>query len=413
MRLLQSAGYSPGTTISQGLASLDGVPVGLAPSQVLTQWVATGDSLDSEWKEFSLDLGELGVGTHVLRLGGYVSENVASPTVLTEILIDDVLLTHLNPVPDDLRVPAEEVVSMLDFGKFQEVIRILSDFGNRFEDSFGSQFAEAWAINELERFGYTVEQHTYTNAVGIDRVNLYATKVGTKYPDRMFIVSAHLDGTGGAGVDDNAAGCSLLLEMARVFAAAEVTIETSIRFVLWSNGANGQQGSLAYVADRQALQGSVNARGNYPEPTWLGLVQVDTILFDHGLPPTIDQASGADLDIDYDATNSLLSTQSLALANALVKGSLNFATTYPTTLGPGIMDIGTDSVSFRGVIPAISVRENSYQDLIQGSNPHWYQASDVFSTYSEKDFLLGFDAARTVVGSLAELVALRVPLAQV
>jgi hypothetical protein len=38
-----------------------------------------------------------------------------------------------------------------------------------------------------------------------------------------------------------------------------------------------------------------------------------------------------------------------------------------------------------------------------GWNPNYHQASDLYSTYSDKDFRLGLNAAQTTLGAVAEL----------
>jgi hypothetical protein len=38
-----------------------------------------------------------------------------------------------------------------------------------------------------------------------------------------------------------------------------------------------------------------------------------------------------------------------------------------------------------------------------GWNPHWHQPTDVFTTFSDKDFLLGLNAAQTTLGAVARL----------
>ena len=43
-------------------------------------------------------------------------------------------------------------------------------------------------------------------------------------------------------------------------------------------------------------------------------------------------------------------------------------------------------------------------EIGSGSNPHWHQPSDLYATYSEADFRLGFDALRTTAGTVADLV---------
>jgi hypothetical protein len=59
--------------------------------------------------------------------------------------------------------------------------------------------------------------------------------------------------------------------------------------------------------------------------------------------------------------------------------------------------------------PSISLRENERGAQIgAGWDPNWHQASDVFTTYSDKDFRLGLNAAQTTLSAIAELSGAKV-----
>lgn len=297
----------------------------------------------------------------------------------------------------------EGIVAALQFERFTGAIQRLSDFGDRFVGSGRYEQAEAWLRGELEAAGYDVQGHGFH----YDRESvssLHVTKVGAERPDQMYIVSAHLDGTGGGGAaDDDGSGVALVLEAARAFSSADVTLDRSVRFIFWNAEETGLDGSRAYVADRASLQGIEEPPGSgaYPEPTWLGVIQHDMILFDHGLPPGGEQSPAADIDVEYQAS-STRAADSRALAEALVAGGDRHGARYPAEVGWQMSN--TDSAAFQDHAPAVSVRENRRLDEIgSGSNPHWHQRSDVFETYSEADFRLGFDALEMTVGTVAEL----------
>jgi hypothetical protein len=64
----------------------------------------------------------------------------------------------------------------------------------------------------------------------------------------------------------------------------------------------------------------------------------------------------------------------------------------------------TDSTPFMDAVAAISVRENERGVTIgSGWDPQWHQPTDLFATYSDKDFRLGLNAAQTTLGAVAEL----------
>jgi len=119
------------------------------------------------------------------------------------------------------------------------------------------------------------------------RQEVYCTKVGTTHPNEMYIVGGHMDGHGwGQAANDDGSGTALVMELARVFSNPDVKTDRSIRFVLWNNEETGLNGARAYVAQREALQGKEEPAGSgkYPEPRWLGMIQHDMMLFDHGMP---------------------------------------------------------------------------------------------------------------------------------
>ncbi len=326
---------------------------------------------------------------------------------------------NVHDAPPAFRTSAATtLVNSLGFVRFKQNIETLAAFGDRFAPTASYADAAAWVEAELGQMGYTVEFHDYI-LVPYDspQRNLYVTKVGTRRPDLMYIVSAHLDGRGGGGAaDDDASGSSLVLEAARAFARPDLETEVSVRFVFWSSEEVGPvYGSTRYVGDRQALRGveSPPGSGLYPEPNWLGIIQHDMLLFDHGLPPGPLQIQEADLDVEYHANASPFGPgefeqASLQLAGHFVAGNLEFAVRYPAESSAGMCC--TDSAPFIPYTAAISVRENRRQSEIgQGANPHRHQATDVFATYDEADFRLGFDAVRMTTGTVAELSGATLP----
>ena len=337
-----------------------------------------------------------------------------------------------EPTPQDergLRRPvgvtsAQELVDALDLERFVRHVRVLSSqappiLGTRWWSTPGNAAARDYVEAELASYGYAVERHAYEHeGVAMDQV--YATKIGID-PSAMVLVSAHLDSqnfdtppeTFAPGANDDASGVALVLEAARVFAPASVETDVSIRFVLWNNEETALAGSEAYVADRYALQGIEDPPGSglFPEPCWLGIVQHDMLLWDHGdgfvppEPPWPPQAKDADIDIEYRAI-SAHGPAALELARHFRGANAAFASAYPAQIGERMCC--TDSVVFQELVPAISVRENRRSDEIgTGSDPHWHRDSDVFETYAPEDFLLGFDALRTTTGGVATLVRAR------
>ncbi|MEX2131512.1 MAG: M20/M25/M40 family metallo-hydrolase, partial [Pseudohongiellaceae bacterium] len=241
------------------------------------------------------------------------------------------------------------------------------------------------------------------------REQVYCTKIGTTYPDEMYIIGAHMDGHGvNEAVNDDGSGTALVMELARIFSAADVQTERSIRFALWNNEETGLNGSTAYVEQRAALQGIENPSGSgiYPEPRWLGMIQHDMMLWDHGAPRadgtvSRDQRPEADVNIEFQSASEL-TEESMKLAFVFKAAADEYNTDYPATVGPHMTN--TDSTPFMNVVPSISLRENERgAHTGAGWNPTWHTPLDVWTNFTDKDFRLGLNAAQTTLSAVAKL----------
>ncbi len=243
-----------------------------------------------------------------------------------------------------------------------------------------------------------------------EREQVYCTKIGTTHPDEMYIIGGHMDGIGwGEAANDDGSGSAIVMELARIFSNPDVKTERSIRFILFNNEETGLNGARAYVQQREALQGieSPAGSGNYPEPKWLGMIQHDMMLFDHGMPLpdgtyAPEQRPEADVNVEFQM-NSKKTLESQALAWDFHSANARYATDYPAQVGPHMTN--TDSGPFQDIVASISLRENERGTQTgSGWSPHWHQPTDLFKTYSDKDFRLGLNAAQTTLGAVARLV---------
>jgi hypothetical protein len=369
--------------------------------------------------------------------------------------------------------PIAQLVSQLDLGRYKETIRNLARFGDRRQGTERNRKAIDWIEAQLKSYGCTTERIRYEYVAaprqrvaaagggsggpsgqggstlfgtrvptgvnedpmrqpdqrlrllnaeqpdpkGGPREEVYCTKVGSTRPDEMYIVAAHMDGMGyGEAANDDASGTALVMELARILNAPGVTTERSIRFALWNNEETGLNGAAAYVTQRKDLQGieSPKGSGRYPEPRWLGMIQHDMMMFDHGMPvahtdasgksvmsPPLEQRREADVNIEFQA-NARQAEGAQKLAWAFRAANDKYATDYPASVGPHMTN--TDSTPFMDLAPSISLRENERgQQIGAGWNPHWHQPTDLVSTFSDKDYLLGLNAAQTTLAAVARL----------
>jgi hypothetical protein len=362
--------------------------------------------------------------------------------------------------------PIKMMVERLDLEKYKATIKGLTQFGDRRQGTDRNRAAVDWIEAQLKSYGCTpTERINYVydpppaggrggrgaqpargpndaqgggklrgirTPVGVNtdpmkqpdeklralnmqpttpgpREEVFCTKVGTTHPDEMYIVSGHMDGHGwGEAANDDGSGTALVMELARIFSSPDVRTERTIRFALWNNEETGTNGARAYIAQRQALQGKEDppGSGRYPEPKWLGMIQHDIMLFDHGAPLADgsipkDQRPEADVNVEFQV-NSKMASESQKLAWILEAANEKYATDYPASVGSHMTN--TDSGPFQEIIPSISVRENERGAQIgAGWDPQWHQPTDLYKTYSDKDFRLGLNAAQTTLSAVAQL----------
>jgi Peptidase family M28 len=251
-----------------------------------------------------------------------------------------------------------------------------------------------------------------------EREEVYCTKIGSKHPDEMYIVGGHMDGIGwGEAADDDGSGTALVMEIARVFSSPDVTTDISIRFALWNNEETGLDGARAYVDQRKDLQGveSPAGSGKFPEPRWLGMIQHDMMMFDHGMPHkdgtmSSQQRPEADINIEYQTT-SKFADDAMRLAHKFQLADDKYATDYPANVGPHMTN--TDSTPFMDLTPSLSMREiERGSQMGAGWNPNHHQPTDVYSHYTDDDFRLGLNATQTTLGAIGQLTGAKLTSAQ-
>ena len=157
---------------------------------------------------------------------------------------------------------------------------------------------------------------------------------------------------------------------------------------------NGEESGPGHASGgaRKALQGiRPKGSGKYPEPKWLGMIQHDTMLWDHGMPladGTLakEQRPEADVNIEFQNT-AKMAAGAQELAWIFHSANQKYATDYPANVGPHMTN--TDSGPFMDLVPAISLRENERgRDIGAGWDPNWHQVRIVRSSHAT-DFQLG------------------------
>jgi hypothetical protein len=110
---------------------------------------------------------------------------------------------------------------------------------------------------------FNIVNHIYPE--GKTSYNTIAEIPGTDKADEIVMLGGHLDSWhGGTGATDNAIGCSIMMEAARLIEALQLKPRRTVRVALWSGEEEGLLGSLAYVKQHFGT-------AEDPKPEWYKL----------------------------------------------------------------------------------------------------------------------------------------------
>ncbi len=219
----------------------------------------------------------------------------------------------------------------------------------------------------------TIVNKTYPD--GVTSYNAVAEIAGSDKKDEVVMAGGHLDSWHSAtGATDNAIGCAIMMEAARILKTLGVQPRRTIRIALWSGEEQGLLGSLAYVKQHF---GSAEA----PKPefaTFDGYLNIDT---------GTGRLRGA----------SVFGPPETARVLREILEPFKDLKVYGATVTTSRATGGTDSTSFNNAgLPGIGFT----QDTIEyGSHTH-HTNLDTYERVIEADVR---DAAVVVAGVLYEL----------
>ncbi len=209
--------------------------------------------------------------------------------------------------------------------------------------------------------------------------NVIGEKVGSEYPDQIYIVCGHLDSTAGApwqpepiapGGDDNASGSAVVLEAARVM--ANLDFRYTIRFVCFGAEEQGLCGSTYYAGQAAAAGENI-----------LGVINTDMILYG---PPGLQT-----LRIYYN-------TQSQSLAQALEDAAAAYIPELDVEINYNPNAAYSDHYPFW--VNGYAAVQSSERGI--SSNPHYHTVNDRLVNYLSY-FPFGTRCAQAAIAVLASL----------
>jgi hypothetical protein len=237
-----------------------------------------------------------------------------------------------------------------------DISRVVPTVVMRNED-FG-RIARLLADNRTVTLEFDIRNKTFPE--GATAYNTIGEIAGTDKRDEVIMLGGHLDSWHAAtGATDNAVGCAVMMDAARILKAIGVTPRRTIRVALWSGEEQGLLGSQAYV--RQHF-GSAEA----PKPEYAkfgGYFNIDS---------GTGRARGFSV---FGPPESAVPLREIAsqFADLGVIGAIN---TRSRSIG------GSDYTSFNNAgLPGISV----HQDPIEYFTHTWHTNLDTYERIVEDD----------------------------
>lgn len=127
----------------------------------------------------------------------------------------------------------------VDMNFFKEKLIVLSSTERK--STAGLDKTRAFLTEEYKKIGFEVTLAPFGSGV-----NIIAEKKGTTHPEKILIISAHIDSVGNAGANDDGTGTIGLLTVSQILAKHDYPI--TIRVLGFDREEVGLKGSDAYVA---------------------------------------------------------------------------------------------------------------------------------------------------------------------
>ncbi|MFA7326238.1 MAG: M28 family peptidase [Candidatus Kapaibacterium sp.] len=275
----------------------------------------------------------------------------------------------------------KSIIAEVQLDSLVSTVEILT--GEKPSDSFGTIPNRFTSNGRTSAFMY-LEQRLKDYGIGtkIDNYrpggyNVIGTQIGTKYPDSLFIVSAHYDSVDDFCADDNASGTSAVLEAARIL--SKYKFDFTIVYALWDEEEDGLIGSSNYA--RTASQNSDKIAG---------VLNMDMIGFDG------DGDYLFEIHIGNTPKNDRLAnkvTEILEKSNFKLEQSVQIPGTNRS-----------DHASFWAYnFPAILVTEGFFNDDF---NPAYHSSDDKLSLMRLEYY---HQISQLVIGTMSELAVLSNP----
>lgn len=283
------------------------------------------------------------------------------------------------PEPDPL---VSQIVGLVDDAEIMQTWQDVTDnppTGTRFSQSIGCEDAAHYCFDTYVGLGLEPEFDEWSTQ---DAPNVVAEVTGAVHPDRIYIVTGHLDdlpASGPApGANDNASGSVTVLEAARTMAC--YAYRNTVRFLNVTGEEQGLHGSDHYAAEAKARGDDIRGVLNFDMNGWEG----------DGIPEV------ENLDVSYNSFSQWLGELYAESASTYDTG-LSVDAFYCPSL------TASDHASFweRGYPAIIGITDNQGYCGHGGTYPHYHESTDTIENSGDPTFF--YATVRTAVATLAEM----------
>ncbi len=245
----------------------------------------------------------------------------------------------------------------VDMAFFKEKLIVLAS--NERKSTPGLDKARAFLSDEYKKIGFDVSLAPFGSGV-----NIIAEKKGTTHPEKILIISAHIDSVGNAGANDDGTGTIGLLTVSQILAKNDYPI--TIRVLGFDREEVGLKGSDAYVA---ALTNKTDIIGD---------IHFEMMGYNSkkdGAFHVIDCNSGL-FGGNRPVNNSLFLSQ--AMKDSIAELNLNL------TISKACTDRSDHASFWRNKIPAIVISENFFGG---DGDPCYHAKCDIVDDRLDYDYM--------------------------
>ena len=337
-------------------------------------------------------------------------KNILTPLVLGIALISFSCKTNSIKAVEVLenRVDVDQTWKYLE--QFQKIAD--QNNNNRAVGTPGGIASTNYIINVLKGFKLSPVLQEFTNPKGKKGVNILVEIKGKS--DKVTMIGAHYDSVeSGPGINDNATGTAILLEMiAKISGSGEIPNHT-LRFAFWDSEEEGVAGSRHYVNELSTNDLSLIA--NYLNVDMVGTTD-PTILISDGDGTSWDTFTekllkNSKTEEDKENVKNLIGTLKTSFP-VQVKGAERLEKIYSDYMNSNSIEFtedytlsnSTDVFPFLGKVPTFGIVMTNEQNLETGESlyaPCYHQSCDDIKNVDKKSLEIALKSMSHLLNEVA------------